>query len=105
MWSRRAARIGAPILSSSWKKTAKPTGCGTQDIKSGDAVLVATLIRFKREHFVPARDLILALTADEEGGTSNGVDWLLKNRRELIDAEYVLNPDSGGVDSEQGRVV
>ena len=80
-------------------------GRGTQDIKSGDAVLVATLIRFKREHFVPARDLILALTADEEGGTANGVDWLLKNRRELIDAEYVLNPDSGSVDSEHERVV
>ena len=80
-------------------------GRGTQDVKSGDAILVATLIRFKHEHFVPARDLIVALTADEEGGTSNGVDWLLKNHRDWIDAEYVLNPDSGSVDSEQGRVV
>jgi acetylornithine deacetylase/succinyl-diaminopimelate desuccinylase-like protein len=80
-------------------------GRGTQDVKSGDAILVATLIRFKKEGFVPDRDLIAALTADEEGGTSNGVDWLLKNRRDLIDAEYVLNPDSGGIDSEKGKVV
>jgi acetylornithine deacetylase/succinyl-diaminopimelate desuccinylase-like protein len=80
-------------------------GRGTQDVKDGDAILIATLIRFKREGFVPDRDLIVALTADEESGTSNGVDWLLKNRRSLIDAEYVLNPDSGGVDSIDGRVV
>jgi acetylornithine deacetylase/succinyl-diaminopimelate desuccinylase-like protein len=80
-------------------------GRGTQDVKSGDAILIATLIRFKKEGYVPNRDLIVALTADEEGGTSNGVDWLLKNHRELVDAEYVLNPDSGGIDSENGKVV
>jgi acetylornithine deacetylase/succinyl-diaminopimelate desuccinylase-like protein len=80
-------------------------GRGTQDVKVGDAILIATLIRFKREGYVPNRDLIVALTADEEGGTSNGVDWLLKNRRDLVDAEYVLNPDSGGIDSENGKVV
>src|SRR6201995_427055 len=80
-------------------------GRGTQDVKSGDAILVATLIRFKKEGFVPDRDLIVALTADEEGGTSNGAEWLVKNRRDLVDAEYVLNPDSGGIDSENGKVV
>ena len=80
-------------------------GRGTQDIKDGDAILIATLIRFKREGYVPDRDLIVALTADEEGGTANGISWLLKNRRELIDAEYVINHDSGGVDSEAGKVV
>ena len=53
----------------------------------------------------PDRDLILALTADEEGGTSNGVDWLLKNHRDLIDAEFVLNSDGGGVDTENGKPV
>ena len=51
----------------------------------------------KQEGFTPDRDIILALTADEEGGKSNGVDWLLKNHRDLIDAEFVLNPDGGGV--------
>ena len=80
-------------------------GRGTQDIKDGDAILVTTLIRFKREGYVPDRDLILALTADEEGGKSNGVDWLLQNHRDLIDAEFVLNIDAGGVDSRNGKPV
>ena len=58
---------------------------------------MANLIRYKREGFRPARDLIVALTADEEGGGPfNGVDWLLKNRRELIDAEYCLNEGGWG---------
>ena len=78
-------------------------GRGTQDMKSGDAIWVTTLIRFKREGYQPDRDLILALTADEEGGQSNGVDWLLKNHRDLIDAEFVLNADGGGVDTVKGK--
>src|SRR5262245_1464095 len=54
-------------------------GRGTTDIKEGDALLVANFIRLKQEGWVPSRDLILALTADEEGGDYNGVQWLLKN--------------------------
>jgi acetylornithine deacetylase/succinyl-diaminopimelate desuccinylase-like protein len=50
----------------------------------------------KEEGFKPDRDLILALTADEEGGTFNGVDWLVKNHRELIDAEFAINEGGGG---------
>jgi acetylornithine deacetylase/succinyl-diaminopimelate desuccinylase-like protein len=79
-------------------------GRGTQDMKSGDAIMVTTLIRMKKEGFTPDRDIILALTADEEGGKSNGVDWLLKNHRDLVDAVYVLNHDGGGVDLENGKV-
>jgi acetylornithine deacetylase/succinyl-diaminopimelate desuccinylase-like protein len=71
-------------------------GRGTQDMKADDATLVAAFLRLKREGFQPARDLILALTADEEGGDSNGVIWLLKDHRELIDAEYCINLDGGG---------
>ncbi len=78
-------------------------GRGTQDMKSDDAIFVTTLIRFKKENYVPDRDLILALTADEEGGKSNGVDWLIKNHRELIDAAFVLNPDNGGVNTVNGK--
>jgi len=80
-------------------------GRGTQDMKDGDATLVTTLIRLKQEGYKPDRDLIVALTADEEGGKSNGVDWLVKNHRNLIDAEYVLNPDGGGVDLDHGKAV
>jgi acetylornithine deacetylase/succinyl-diaminopimelate desuccinylase-like protein len=80
-------------------------GRGTQDMKESDAIAVADFIRMRREHFVPDRDIILALTADEEGGQSNGVEWLLENHRELIDAEYALNPDSGQVRPDKPQVV
>ena len=72
-------------------------GRGTADDKAQAAVWVANLLRYKREGFRPDRDLILALTADEEGGGPyNGVDWLLKNHRNLIDAEYALNEGARG---------
>jgi acetylornithine deacetylase/succinyl-diaminopimelate desuccinylase-like protein len=80
-------------------------GRGTQDMKESDAIMVTTFIRLKKAGYVPDRDLILALTADEEGGKSNGVDWLLKNHPDLLKAEYVLNPDGGGVDLEHGKAV
>ena len=80
-------------------------GRGTQDMKVSDAIAVAAFIRMKREGYVPDRDIILALTADEEGGQSNGVDWLLKNHRELIDAEFALNPDAGGVVMDDGKAL
>ena len=77
-------------------------GRGTQDMKDGDAIMVTTLLRLKQEGFSPDRDIILALTADEEGGCCNGVDWLLKNHRALVDAEFVLNHDGASVVSEKG---
>ncbi|MBV9304107.1 MAG: M20/M25/M40 family metallo-hydrolase [Acidobacteriaceae bacterium] len=80
-------------------------GRGTQDMKGEDAIFVTTLLRFKKEGYKPDRDIILALTADEEGGNFNGIDWLLKNHRELIDAEFVLNGDGGGVNTENGKPV
>jgi acetylornithine deacetylase/succinyl-diaminopimelate desuccinylase-like protein len=78
-------------------------GRGTQDMKDGDAIMVTTLMRYKREGLRPDRDIILALTADEESGNANGVEWLLKNHRELVDAEFVLNHDGGGVLVENGK--
>ncbi len=77
-------------------------GRGSSDMKDGDATLIANFIRLKKEGYRPNRDLILALTADEENGDANGVDWLLKHRRELIDAEYALNPDAGGGQMRKG---
>lgn len=71
-------------------------GRGTSDIKDMAALFVAALIRLKQEHFTPDRDIILALTAGEEtGGDYNGVQWLLANRRGLIDAVYCINGDAG----------
>lgn len=80
-------------------------GRGTQDMKDGDAIMATTLIRLKKEGFRGDRDIILALTADEEGSNANGVDWLLRNKRELVDAEFVLNHDGGGVLLEKGKAV
>ena len=71
-------------------------GRGTTDDKDEAAIYVANLIRLKEEGFQPDRDIIVALTADEEGGNHNGVVWLLENHADLIDAEYALNEGGGG---------
>lgn len=80
-------------------------GRGTTDIKCEDADLVANLIRLKEEGYVPNRDIIVALTEDEENGDANGVQWLLTNRRDLIDADYCINPDGGGGELKNGKPV
>ena len=77
-------------------------GRGTSDMKDGDAIMAATLLRMKQEGYHPDRDIILALTADEEGGCCNGPDWLLKNERGLVDAEFAIDTDGWSVVSEQG---
>ena len=71
-------------------------GRGTSDDKAMASIFVANLIRLKREGFTPARDIIVALTADEEGGGSNGAAWLVNNHRDLVDAEFVINEGGGG---------
>jgi acetylornithine deacetylase/succinyl-diaminopimelate desuccinylase-like protein len=74
-------------------------GRGTIDDKAMAAIFVDTFIRLKREGFAPGRDLVLALTADEELGSVskyNGVRWLLANHRHLIDAEMAINEGGGG---------
>ena len=78
-------------------------GRGVVDMKGSDAICVLTMMRLKQEGYRPDRDIILALTADEEGGKSNGVDWLLRNHRDLVDAEFSLNADGGGVVTEKGK--
>ena len=80
-------------------------GRGTGDDKAQAAVWIANLIRYKREGFKPDRDIIVALTADEEGGGPfNGVEWLLKNHRDLIDAEFALN-EGGWGESAKGKKI
>ncbi|HVM74183.1 MAG TPA: M20/M25/M40 family metallo-hydrolase [Candidatus Saccharimonadales bacterium] len=78
-------------------------GRGTRDMKSGDAILVETFARLKREGYRPDRDLILALTADEEGGDYNGIDWLIKEHRNWIDAQYCINLDGGEFEKLRGK--
>ena len=78
-------------------------GRGTEDMKEGDAILVANFIRLKKEGYLPDRDLIVALTADEEGGSFNGVDWLLKEHRDWIDAGYCINLDGGEFEKDKDK--
>ena len=123
-WSHGFAALGSARLYSSWhiwtwwkrderdwsvdpftflEKDDYFYGRGTTDIKDGVAILVANFIRLRQQGFRPNRDLILALTADEEGGSDNGVDWLLRNHREWIDAEYCINIDGGDFQLRDGK--
>jgi acetylornithine deacetylase/succinyl-diaminopimelate desuccinylase-like protein len=80
-------------------------GRGTGDDKAQAAVWIANLIQYKKEGFKPDRDIIVALTADEEGGGPyNGVDWLLKNHRELIDSDFALNEGGWGEESKGRKI-
>jgi acetylornithine deacetylase/succinyl-diaminopimelate desuccinylase-like protein len=72
-------------------------GRGTLDDKSMAAHFVANLIEYTREGWQPERDIIIALTADEEGGSHNGVRWLLKNHRDKIDAALAINEGGTGL--------
>ncbi|MHB8723618.1 MAG: M20/M25/M40 family metallo-hydrolase [Steroidobacteraceae bacterium] len=79
-------------------------GRGVIDMKGQDVAMAVSLMRLKREGFHPARDLIVAFTADEEaGGDANGVQWLLNAHRDLIDAQLVVNPDGGEAGMKSGR--
>ena len=80
-------------------------GRGTGDDKAQAAVWIATIIRFKQENFHPDRDIIVALTADEEGGGPfNGADWLVQHHRDLIDADFALNEGGWGEESHGVKI-
>ena len=78
-------------------------GRGTIDIKGAGAGLVETLLRLHEEHFVPRGDYILALTAGEEDGEDNGIQWLQAHRPDLLKAAYGLNQDENGPAIRNGR--
>ena len=81
-------------------------GRGTGDDKYMAAAFVANLIRYKREGYKPDRDIILALETDEEilDRDGLGIQWLIKNHRDLIDAEFALN-EGGGVGLKDGKAI
>jgi acetylornithine deacetylase/succinyl-diaminopimelate desuccinylase-like protein len=79
-------------------------GRGTLDMKGQDAAVLEALLRLKREGFKPVRDIIVAFTADEEAeGDANGVEWLLKSHRDLVDAGLMINTDSGEAGMDHDR--
>lgn len=78
-------------------------GRGVTDNKGGAALLVANMIRLKREGFVPARDIVLILTTDEETTATAGIRWLIAHVPALRNAEYALNTDAGGLEETRGK--
>src|SRR6185437_13049604 len=79
-------------------------GRGTSDMKDEDAAVAASLVRLKKEHFVPARDIIVGFTADEEVGLEqDGPQYLVTHNRELVDAGLVINPDGGSGEIQDGK--
>ncbi|HXN11262.1 MAG TPA: M20/M25/M40 family metallo-hydrolase, partial [Steroidobacteraceae bacterium] len=79
-------------------------GRGTTDMKDGDAAVAAALIRLKQEGYVPDRDIIAAFTADEEvGADQDGMWYLVREHRPLVDAEFAINADGGSGEIDHGR--
>ncbi|MEP6780268.1 MAG: M20/M25/M40 family metallo-hydrolase, partial [Gemmatimonadaceae bacterium] len=78
-------------------------GRGAEDDKSGVTVLITNLIRWKREKWVPDRDIVALFTSDEETDATNGIQWVIAHERKLIDADYALNTDGGGVELAKGK--
>ena len=79
-------------------------GRGVTDDKDEAAIYTANLIRMKEEGFVPNRDIIMALTSDEEGGPRNGVAYLIEEHFDLIDAAFALNEGGGGMEKDGRKI-
>jgi acetylornithine deacetylase/succinyl-diaminopimelate desuccinylase-like protein len=81
-------------------------GRGSGDDKFMAATFVANMIRYKQEGYKPDRDIILLLETDEEIGDANavGIQWMLKNHRDLIDSEFALN-EGGRVGLKNGKAL
>jgi acetylornithine deacetylase/succinyl-diaminopimelate desuccinylase-like protein len=78
-------------------------GRGVLDLKGEDSAILIALMRMKREGFRPERDIIVAFTADEEAGSADGVQWLLKTHPELVSADLAINPDEGAAGLRANR--
>ena len=80
-------------------------GRGTIDMKDNVTALAVSLIRLKQSGYVPAGDIIVAFTDQEENGPGNGAVWLAREHRDWVDAAYGINPDGGNGTSKDGRPV
>src|SRR5215471_15651776 len=81
-------------------------GRGTADDKHMASAFITSMIRFKQEGYKPDRDIIVALETDEEifDRDGLGINWLIKNKRDLIDAEFALN-EGAGVGLKDGKPI
>ncbi|PKB19213.1 acetylornithine deacetylase/succinyl-diaminopimelate desuccinylase-like protein [Novosphingobium kunmingense] len=81
-------------------------GRGTYDDKAQAAIFTDTLVRMAKAGAKPKRTIKLALTCGEEtSGAFNGADWLARNKRDLIDAEFALNEGGGGLSDGKGKLI
>ena len=79
---------------------------GSFDDKAQAAIYTDTLIRFAKTGYKPKRTIKLALTCGEKtSGAFNGAEWLAKNKRELIDAEFAINEGGGGRSDGNGKLL
>ncbi|MBY0284093.1 MAG: M20/M25/M40 family metallo-hydrolase [Sphingomonas sp.] len=77
---------------------------GTVDDKAQAAIWTDSMIRFKQEGYKPKRTIKLALTCGEETNeATNGADYLTREKRALVDAEFVLNEGGGGRYTPDGK--
>lgn len=78
---------------------------GSSDDKAMASIFVANLIRLKKENYKPERDIMVALTADEEGGDNNGIAWLIQNYPPFKTAEFAINEGGGGQAKEGKKIL
>jgi acetylornithine deacetylase/succinyl-diaminopimelate desuccinylase-like protein len=79
-------------------------GRGTADDKGPASTLVAAALALVRSKVVPDRDIILALTSGEENADEPGAAWLVRNRKDLVTADWVFNFDAGGPAIDHGKL-
>jgi len=70
-------------------------GRGAIDSKLTGAVQLQVVLMCHRLGLPLKRDLVLVATADEERGGRYGMEWLVRERPDLWDAEYGLNAGGG----------
>lgn len=76
-------------------------GRGAVDTKQLTAMELAILVHLKREGVPLRRDIVLAATADEEMGGTQGMGWLVQNHPELVECQYAIN-EGGGFGAQVG---
>jgi len=69
-------------------------GRGTMDMKGIGIEQMMALVTLKKSGIVPARDIVMLSTADEENNGTYGIRWMIDHHFADINAEYVL--DEGG---------
>ncbi len=80
-------------------------GRGTADMKGQATIWLDLMLRLKQEAgFNPSRDLVMALTCGEETSNRvNGIDYILKNKKDWLDVAFALNEGAGGLLSDAGK--